>query len=201
MRGPPQSRGGGPPDNGTGFNRKRTFDEGFQSEQDREGQFQQNRTFKTPRRGRGGGGGMGDWSGRGPGPAPPTPTQVPGGAQFPPPGGVPGFPIMPPGFPPFDHNDPMATMMALQGMGFPPMPGMPPMPMPSTGGGGGAQGQAQAQLDQSGKAAQRCPFYETQGICYLGATCPYQHGPEGGAGPLKQDGMSARQLFLGWVIP
>lgn len=83
-------------------------------------------------------------------------------------------------------------MMALQSMGFPPMPGMPPMPIPS----GGAQGQAQAQLDQGGKVAQRCPFYETQGICYLGATCPYQHGPEAGMGSAKQDGMTSLRVVL-----
>lgn len=76
---------------------------------------------------------------------------------------------MPSGFPGFDQNDPMAAMMALQGMGFPQMPGMPPMPMPPA-----VPGQ-QPQPDQMGKSSERCPFYETQGICYLGATCPYQH--------------------------
>lgn len=60
-------------------------------------------------------------------------------------------------------------MMAMQGMGFPQMPGMPPMPMPPA-----VPGQ-QPQPDQMGKSSERCPFYETQGICYLGATCPYQH--------------------------
>lgn len=76
---------------------------------------------------------------------------------------------MPSAFPGFDQNDPMAAMMALQGMGFPQMPGMPPMPMPPR-----VSGQ-QPQPDQMGKSSERCPFYETQGICYLGATCPYQH--------------------------
>lgn len=76
---------------------------------------------------------------------------------------------MPSAFPGFDQNDPMAAMMALQGMGFPQMPGMPPMPMPPA-----VPGQ-QPQPDQMEKSSERCPFYETQGICYLGATCPYQH--------------------------
>ena len=87
--------------------------------------------------------------------------------------------MMPPAFPGFDQNDPMAAMMALQGMGIPQMPGMPPMPMPP-----GIPGQPQPQPDQMpAKSSERCPFYETQGICYLGATCPYQHDT-----PSKEDG-------------
>lgn len=97
------------------------------------------------------------------------------GQQFPPqqPG---GFPMMP-GFPPFDPNDPMAAMMAMQSMGFPQMPGMPMPGMPGPPGQPGA--------DQIPQSSQRCPFYDTQGICYLGNTCPYQHG-EGGVS--KDDG-------------
>lgn len=157
-----------------GFNRKRSYHEGFQTDQDHQ-DVPQHRTFKTPRRGRGGG--RGDWMGRdGRGP--------PGGpGQFPPPGPG-GFPVMPPAFPPFDQNDPMAAMMAMQGMGFPQMPGMPPMPMPPTGGPGQAP-------DQMPKTSERCPFYETQGICYLGAACPYQHDAVPGAS--KDDGMLCSQ--------
>lgn len=95
-------------------------------------------------------------------------------AQYPP--QAQGFPMMPPAFPPFDQNDPMGSMMALQAMGFPQMPGMPPMPMPP--------GQ---QPDHTAESGERCPFYENQGICYLGAACPYQHGPEM-AGAAKDDG-------------
>lgn len=80
---------------------------------------------------------------------------------------------MMPGFPQFDPNDPMAAaMMSMQGMpgmGFPQMPGMP---MPDMSGG-------QPGADQIPKSNQRCPFYDTQGICYLGDTCPYQHGEAG----------------------
>lgn len=145
----------GAPDGGN-YNRKRSFHEGFQADQERE-DAPYNRAFKTPRRGRGVG--RGDWMGRD--------GRAPVG-QYPP--HAPGFPMMPPAFPPFDQNDPMGAMMAIQGMGFPQMPGMPPMPMPP--------GQ---QPDQMGaKSGERCPFYETQGICYLGSTCPYQHGPEAG---------------------
>ncbi|KAI9370867.1 hypothetical protein BJX61DRAFT_65215 [Aspergillus egyptiacus] len=140
------------------FSRKRTFHDGFNGEQERE-DVGHHRNFKNPRRGRGG---RGDWMGRDGHHAPAIPGQFP----HPTPGGFPG---MPPAFPAFDQNDPMAAMMAIQSMGFPNMPGMPPMPMPPAG----APGQ---QPDQMGpKSTEKCPFYETQGICYLGAACPYQH--------------------------
>ena len=63
----------------------------------------------------------------------------------------------------------MAAMMALQGMGFPQLPAMPPLPIPPTANGTEPPG---------GKVMERCPFYDTQGICYLGTACPYQHGEE-----------------------
>ncbi|CDM34434.1 hypothetical protein CBS147339_4945 [Penicillium roqueforti] len=176
-------------------NRKRTFNEGFQGEPDHDDSGFQNRAIKTARRG-GRGGSRGDFMGGQHMQAgqqyPPQqagqlfplqqqgqqfPSQQQGqqfpphqqGQQFPPqqPG---GFPMMP-GFPPFDPNDPMAAMMAMQsmqGMGFPPMPGMLMPGMPGPPGQPGA--------DQIPKSNQRCPFYDTQGICYLGNTCPYQHG-------------------------
>ena len=155
-------------------NRKRSYHEGFQGDQERDDGATQNRAFKTPRRGRGGG--RGDWMGAG-GHHPQINQQFPGQ-----PG---GFPMMP-GFPQFDQNDPMAAMMAMQGMGqgmgFPQMPGMPPMPgMPGVPGQPGTEQMAN----------QRCPFYDTQGICYLGATCPYKHGEPGA----KKDG-KAHSLVL-----
>ncbi|KAE8150060.1 hypothetical protein BDV25DRAFT_155103 [Aspergillus avenaceus] len=142
------------------FGRKRSFHEGFQADHERE-EVPSNRNFKTPRRGRGGG--RGDWMGR-------DGRGAPGQFAPPPPG---GFPVMPPAFPSFDQNDPMAAMMALQNMGFPQMPGMPPMPMPAPGGPG------QPQDPMVPKSSERCPFWETQGICYLGAACPYQHDTPG----------------------
>ncbi|KAJ5164069.1 uncharacterized protein N7500_005899 [Penicillium coprophilum] len=168
-------------------NRKRTFNEGFQGESEHDDGGFQNRAMKTARRG-GRGGARGDFMG---GHQMQLGQQYPAqqqgqpfslqqqGQQFPPqqqgqqfplqqPG---GFPMMP-GFPPFDPNDPMAAMMAMQGMGFPQMPGMPMPGMPGPPG--------QPGVDQIPQSNQRCPFYDTQGICYLGNTCPYQHG-EGGA--------------------
>jgi hypothetical protein len=137
--------------------------------------------MKTPRRGRGGGRGdfMGGQGGH-------QMYQMNQGQQYPqqhqqypqqpyPQQQQQGFPMMP-GFPQFDPNDPMAAMMAMQGMpgmGFPQMQGMPMPGMP------GAPDQPGA--DQIPKSNQRCPFYDTQGICYLGDTCPYQHGDLGGS--------------------
>lgn len=146
---------------GANYSRKRSYNEGFQDQEQQE-DVPYNRTFKAPRRGRGGG--RGDWMGR-------DNRQAPG--QFPQ-ASAGGFPVMPPAFPGFDQNDPMAAMMALQSMGFPQMPGMAPMPMAP-----GAHGQQQPQVP---KSSERCPFYETQGICYLGNTCPYQHDT------LREDG-------------
>ncbi|RAH77928.1 hypothetical protein BO86DRAFT_458832 [Aspergillus japonicus CBS 114.51] len=166
---PGQAPGG---DGQHNFNRKRTFQEGFQMDVDRE-EVPQNRTYKTPRRGRGGG--RGDWMGGRDGRAG-GPGQQQQPHTFNP--QAPGF-VMPPTFPPFDQNDPMAAMMALQSMGFPQMPGMPPMPMPPAGAG-------QQPGEMVPKSSERCPFYETQGICYLGTTCPYQHDTAGGAS--KTDG-------------
>ncbi|KAJ5434878.1 hypothetical protein N7491_005473 [Penicillium cf. griseofulvum] len=151
-------------------NRKRTFNDGFQGEPEYDDGGFQNRAMKTARRGARGGG-RGDFMG---GHQMQPSQQYPPhqqGQPFPPqqPG---GFPMMP-GYPPFDPNDPMAAMMAMQsmqGMGFQ-MPGMPMPGMPGP--------PSQPGVDQIPQSNQRCPFYDTQGICYLGNTCPYQHG-EGG---------------------
>ena len=140
------------------FNRKRTFQEGFQADLT-EGSFN-NRMIKAPRLGRGGSRGdftMGMSNSRGAGGSlhglsSPSPN---------------GLPVMPPTtFPPFNQNDPI--MMAMQGLGFPQMPAMPPLPIPD-----GQPGE---------KITQRCPFYDMQGICYLGTACPYQHGEQAASG-------------------
>lgn len=145
-----------PPQNAWGNNqnsRKRTFQEGFQQDNPQGDSQRGARSFKTPRTRRGGG--RGDrLNGRGRDVAPPNQFLQ----------SMPGFPAMPQAFPGFDQNDPMAAMMALQSMGFPQMSGLPPMPVP------GQQGDDQA------KSNEPCPFYETNGICYMGAACPYKHG-------------------------
>lgn len=152
--------------------RKRAYNDELQGEQGFGNGAPQDRAFKTPRRGRGGGD-RGGWMGGG------VPHMQPGAQQFP--GQQPGFPMMPsmPGFPAFNQNDPMAAMMQMpqQGMGFPQMP-MPPMP---------------GQPGMEHLKNERCPFYENNGICYMGDACPYKHGDAGA----QNDGMSYRSISRG----
>lgn len=147
--------------------RKRTFHEGFQQDNQQGDSQRGGRSFKAPRTRRGGVGRGDRMNGRARDVAP-LPNQFQQG--------MPGFPPMPPGFPGFDQNDPMAAMMALQSMGFPQMPGLPPMPVP------GQPGADQAKSDEP------CPFYETNGICYMGAACPYKHGQGPVTVPSGKDG-------------
>lgn len=150
----------GPHDNaqldGVRQSRKRTFNEGFQNEQahgDSRGH-----SFKTPRTRRGGGS-RGDRMG---GPSErDTRSRNP---RFP--QNSSGYPGIPPGFPGIDQSDPIAAMLALQSMGFPQIPGIPQIPI------------GNVQTGDQGKIDQPCQFYETTGICYLGAACPYKHGQD-----------------------
>jgi hypothetical protein len=153
--------------------RKRTFHEGFQQDNQQGDTQRGGRSFKAPRTRRGGVGRGDRMNGRGRDVAP-LPNQFQQG--------MPGFPPMPPGFPGFDQNDPMAALMALQSMGFPQMPGLPPMPVPGQPG-----------ADQA-KSNEPCPFYETNGICYMGAACPYKHGQGPVTVPSGNDG--ELNLFL-----
>ncbi|KAK8198693.1 hypothetical protein M8818_006560 [Zalaria obscura] len=81
--------------------------------------------------------------------------------------GLPQMPTPPPGMPPFDPNNPLATLLAMQAMGF-----MPPSASPT---GFGQQGQGQQQQRRTGE---RCRDYDNKGFCALGVTCPYEHGNE-----------------------
>lgn len=153
--------------------RKRTYNEGFQPDNDQTDSQRGGRSFKSPRTRRGG---RGDRMGGGRDGDNANP-------QFP--QSMPGFPGMPPAFPGFDQNDPMATMMALQSMGFPQMPGMPPMPAPG-----------QPPGDQA-KSNEPCPFYETNGICYMGAACPYRHGENTVVVPSKDNGTRVESSSVG----
>jgi uncharacterized protein (DUF1330 family) len=79
----------------------------------------------------------------------------------------------PQSMPPFDPNNPMAALMAMQqamGLpGMPAMPGMPQMPFPPSPG-------AFANTAQTPRSGQRCHDYDTKGFCALGASCPHEHG-------------------------
>ncbi|KAI9757241.1 MAG: hypothetical protein M4579_003541 [Chaenotheca gracillima] len=143
------------------------------------------RAFKQARRGSFRGGNV---AGRGARQSPAAPlgrgqdmnmgNNGPGLAQSPP-QGFPGMPAPPPGFP-FDMNDPLPAFMAMQAMGFPPLPGLPPFPQAGSPTGFGAQNQPGGgdQRRTGPKIAEKCKDYEQKGFCALGNTCPYQHGPD-----------------------
>ncbi|KAL8820318.1 MAG: hypothetical protein Q9191_007539 [Dirinaria sp. TL-2023a] len=128
------------------------------------------RQFKQMRRG-GGRGNRGDTlGGRGRGNYHPPPMSH--GA--PPPSGpsFQGMPLPPP--PPGSFDDPMAMMTAMQAMGLPPLPGMPPFPQagspPVPQYGQGSPGQP-----VKNKINARCRDYDTKGYCTRGVNCPFQH--------------------------
>lgn len=149
------------------------------------------RSFKHPRRGGLRGGrpeGPASRGGR-PGPIGRTSGQGPDGsganmqALSQPP--TPAFPGMPPAPPyPFDPNDPMAALMAMQAIGFPPIPvlpgGLPPLPFSPTGFGPDAMSQALPGIaaQPARKNGERCKDYDEKGFCALGNTCPYDHGSD-----------------------
>ena len=84
----------------------------------------------------------------------------------------PNMPQMPPGMG-FDHNDPLAALMAMQAMGLP-LPSLPGFPQA-----GSPQGQTPfGQPMPSGfeKKKGKCNDYENKGFCFRGESCPYQHG-------------------------
>ncbi|KAI9737842.1 MAG: hypothetical protein M1834_009211 [Cirrosporium novae-zelandiae] len=77
---------------------------------------------------------------------------------------------------PFDPNDPVAAVLAMQAMGFPPppLPGMSPYP----------QSNASPNFPPSGanmpgaRPKQRCHDYDTMGFCARIPLCPYEHAPD-----------------------
>lgn len=90
-------------------------------------------------------------------------------------------PQMPPGFPTFDPNNPMAAIMAMQAMGFPTMPGFPQM-----------SGQQTSIPPGNGI---RCRDYDTQGFCAKGSECPFEHGEDTIVMPGRNEGMELNQLI------
>jgi len=102
---------------------------------------------------------------------------IPGLAQSPP-LPFPGMAAPPTGFA-FDHNDPMGAIMAMQAMGFPPLPGMPTFPQGATSTGLqqlGDQLSPGAEALRVRKPGVRCRDYDTKGFCARGSSCPYEHG-------------------------
>ncbi|KAF6220650.1 hypothetical protein HO133_003083 [Letharia lupina] len=83
--------------------------------------------------------------------------------------------------PPFDPNDPLATIMAMQAMGLPPLPGMPPLPqagspnvLPQFGG----QSLSPSHGPRRNTHRERCRDYDEKFFCERGDACPYEHGTD-----------------------
>ncbi|KAK4541646.1 hypothetical protein LTR36_007790 [Oleoguttula mirabilis] len=78
---------------------------------------------------------------------------------------LPPMPTPPPGMPPFDPSNPMASIMAMQQLMGLPLPGMP---------GAGSPPASNGFIQP--RSGQRCRDYDTKGFCARGISCPYEHG-------------------------
>ena len=91
--------------------------------------------------------------------------------------GFPGISIPSAGIP-FDPNDPIGAMLAMQAMGFPPLPGMPNLAQLSPTGFSQVEGHDFSGSSTNGKSKirSRCRDYDTKGFCTRGNSCPFEHG-------------------------
>lgn len=81
--------------------------------------------------------------------------------QMPPMPQIGQMPAPPSGMPPYDPNNPMSMLLAMQqAMGLPAMGAMPGAPPVQK------------------KPGRRCYDYDRKGFCARGASCPYEHGDE-----------------------
>lgn len=90
------------------------------------------------------------------------------------------FPSMPMP-PPFDPNDPLAAIIAMQAMGLPSLPGM--LPLPQTGSPSiypkfGGQSPSSLHGPQRKPERERCRDYDEKFYCERGDACPYEHGTD-----------------------
>ena len=129
------------------------------------------RQFKQMRRG-GGRGSRGDVIG-GRGRASYHPPLMSHGGPSPSVPSFQGMPLPPPP-PPGSFDDPMAMITAMQAMGLPPLPGIPPFSQ--AGSPPGPQyGQGSPGQPPKTKINARCKDYDTKGYCTRGVNCPFQH--------------------------
>ena len=122
------------------------------------------------------------------------PQAFQGLAQVPHPSGMP----MPHGFPPLDPNNPISAIMAMQALGFPSLPGFPPLPVAgspivhsASPTGFSPLGDQQSLVPFShtqNRIAERCKDYDTKGFCASGSMCPYDHGNDHIVVPGASDG-------------
>ena len=109
-----------------------------------------------------------------------------------------GFPglLPPPPAMPFDPNDPVAAMLAMQqAMGFPPLPGMPLPPQAGSPTGFPpfpAQNSPASSVPPKQRINARCRDYDTKGFCTRGNACPFEHGTDLIVVPGQQEGTIIR---------
>ena len=123
-----------------------------------------------------------------------------GRMDFQPPGSLPGLPstqvssvsqiMQPPAGSgmPFDLNDPVAVMLAMQALGFPGMPIMPQSP-PAIPQARDSTWQVSPNPPTNNRINTRCRDYDTKGFCARGSACPFDHGDNHIVVPPQQDGM------------
>lgn len=83
--------------------------------------------------------------------------------------------------PPFDANDPLAAILAMQAMGLPPLPGMPPLPQagsPNMYPQFGGQNLSPSHGPPRNTLRERCRDYDEKFYCERGDACPYEHGTD-----------------------
>jgi len=82
---------------------------------------------------------------------------------------------------PFDPNDPLGAMLAMQSLGLPPLPGLPPFPQAGSPNGRVQTGSPRflpPNARAGGSARGRCRDYNNKGYCTRGDACPYQHNSD-----------------------
>lgn len=84
------------------------------------------------------------------------------------------MPMPPPGLS-FDPNDPMSTILAMQAMGMPQMPGVPSLAHAGSPNGHPQFGVQTPPTLVRPRRKERCRDYDTRGICTRGGACPYEH--------------------------
>ena len=80
-----------------------------------------------------------------------------------------------------DPNDPLATLMAMQAMGLPPLPGMPPLTQagpPNVYPQFGGQSLSSLHGQRINALRERCRDYDEKFYCERGDACPYEHGTD-----------------------
>ena len=83
--------------------------------------------------------------------------------------------------PSLDSNDPLATFMAMQAMGLPLLPGMPPLPQagpPNIYPQFGGQNLSSLHGQRMNLFKERCRDYDEKFYCERGDACPYEHGTD-----------------------